>query len=375
MPISRSQFRGRRRIFKLPGAALPAYIPTTAGAWAQFGNALSTINPSPTPAGASGPQAKIAAWTAFVIDALTSDLHLIAAGGHNDYAGNEANKLPLNTESPTWVETVAPSAAGIIVDAASYYSDGHGAARHHFYGAMWNAALRKVMLLGGAHWSSSGGFHNAISGFNVDSNTWDPDTTHGNLTSNYLAVPAVCADTLTGNIYTFGNYAVGRWLASDFSFTEIMAPGGGVRPYGYNAPSAFDSTRNQIFLIGGQTADTRHLYSVSGNSFTQPTLTGPNAAEVQAAGQGSAMEYIPPLDAYFLLVPGPGAVVYKIGASDFYCELLAATGNGSIPEVANNDGSNPKGPYGLFKYVPNLQSCVYIPRQNQAGWVMRAYVA
>jgi hypothetical protein len=229
------------------------------------------------------------------------------------------------------------------------------------------------MLLGGAHWSAGGGFHSAIDGYNIDTNTWDLPGTHDNLTSDFLAVPSVCGDSLTGDIYTFGNYSVGKWSASDFSFTIVLPTGGGVRPYGYNGPSAFDSRRNQIWLIGGQHATTNHLYSPTANSFTQPTLTGPAAAAVQACGAGSAMKYCWHEDAYYLLVPGAGAVVYKIRAADLYCELLAATGNGSIPSVANNDGSAEKGPYGLFDYVPNLGGFFYVPRHNQAPHFLRAH--
>jgi hypothetical protein len=46
--------------------------------------------------GATGPVSKVIAWTGFSIDARDSSVYSTANGGHNDYAGNEVNRIRLS---------------------------------------------------------------------------------------------------------------------------------------------------------------------------------------------------------------------------------------------------------------------------------------
>lgn len=353
---------------------LPTWVPAV-GTWAQItGTTLSTVDPSPTPSGATGPQSKISAWNGFAVNPATSDVWLVAAGGHADYAGNEVNKLNLASNSPAWTQVLAPTSNANLVDAASYYADGKPTSRHHFYGVQFSAAASRVMLFGGSMWAAGGGFHNAISGFHVGTQTYDSSATHGNMGGAYGSdVFASCVDTNTGHIYIFQDFGVGRWHSGTFAWSEVLAPGGG-NPAGQNGPTAFDSTRNRIFLVGGQYTH-RHLYDIAGNSFSQPTLTGAAASAVENCSAGSSMVYVPALDVYLLRPTGSGGTVYQITASGstFTCTTFATSGGASIPESANNDGSNANGPYAKFIYVPNCKGVWYTPRHNANGWFLRVH--
>jgi hypothetical protein len=363
----------------LSTATIPAPMSTPAavraqaiGAWTQFGTALSSIDPSPTPAGATGTQGKISAWTGFAVDPRYSDVYLPWAGGHADYSGNEVCKFRAEASSPDWEQLIAPSASGDIVDGASYYDDDRPTSRHHFYGIQFSTAARKVMCFGGAHWRAAGGFHQAVTGYNVDTGVEDGAGDNGDLPVNFRGdVFSSAADTTTGHIYLFCNFEVAKWDHTTGVTTQLSTPSG-TRPAGQNGPTAFDSRRNKIWLVGGQYGH-NHLYDIAGNSWTAPTLTGAAAAAVAAVTAGAAMEYVGPEDAYFLMPTGSGGTVYRIDASTFVCTTFATTGGGSIPTTANNDGSGANGPYGKFRYVPNIGSIIYVPRHNAQGWRLRVH--
>lgn len=378
----RSLSRGgsRRRLVPVisgGGGGVPAWnAAMSPGDWIQIGNALSTLDPSPTFPGNTGPQAKISAWNGFIVDHVTGKVIQPAAGGHADWAGNQVDGIQLVVEAPTWEEILASTPVGQILDATAYYADGRPTSRHHFYQIAYSAALRKAVMFGGAWWSANGGVFPNVSSFDVATGTYDPAGTNGNLPGFFGGdFFACCAGPGGTEIFLFQDFAVARWLSSTRNTSIILNPGDDLNaPVGTNGPSACDSARNRILLVGGQYSAS-HFYNIATNNFTPVTLTGAAAGAVGGCPAGSMMWHIPELDRFLLRNNSAGGTVYQITASGttLTCTTFPTSGGASIPTVANNDGSDPNGPYAKFIPIPQLKGIYFKPRHNQPGWFLRTH--
>lgn len=344
------------------GGSLPAWVSALSpGSWTALpGTAMSGIQPSPTPPGNTGPSSKVGAWTSFVVDPETSMCYSVANGGHADYAGNEVDRLVLDTAAPYWEARLAPTPTGSLASCQSYYSDGRPTSRHSYYGVTYEPVNRRFMLFGGAWWCGGGGFHGAISSYNINSNSYSASNAHPGSVSG--GVWGMCSNPDTGDVYMFRDWFISKWTRSSNSYAANVSPSGSA-PYGNESPSAFDSSRGRILVIGG-TSNDRHVYTVGTNTVAQITLSGSAAGSVQ--GSARALMYIPALDAYLVRGSGSGGTVYRINAANWECTTFTTSGGGSVP-------STPNGPYNKFLYVPKLNGCVYVPAYGSNAWFLRVH--
>jgi hypothetical protein len=343
---------------------LPDWVNVLAiGAWYQIPNtSMQSIEPSPTPLGTTGPSSKVIAWTSFVVDTRTSKVYSAANGGHADYAGNEVDELDLERAQPVWNPRLGPTPNAQITNCTSYYADGRPASRHSYYGVTLNEFNDRIMLFGGAHWCPPGAMHTAISSYNIGANTWNPSTTHPNLPGAFGDVSAYSRDP-SGNVYVARNFQFGRWDRSTNTFTALT-PGGSAPPAGDEATSAFDTNRGRILFLGGLAND-RHYYTPSSNTWTQITLTGPNAADVSGA-RGAATVYVEAIDRFLIRFGGSGTTVFQVDPVTFAVTTFATTGGALVPSTQN-------GPYNKFLYVPRLRGCVYVPSYSGNVWFLRVH--
>ena len=330
-------------------AALPTWVPGSVGAIAQIPNsAMSSSPPSPVPPGNTGPQSKVIVWTSFTIDPRDSSVYSVANGGHHDYAGNEVSKLTTETNSPGWSMPRAPSNVGTPPDDVDYYSDGRPTSRHTYYGATFNpySSAGQVMLWGGGRWGN-GQFGDRGDAFNLSTNDYSAAGSFPNIGSqlnNVGGAYAVCADTLTGDVYFFGNFFAYRWNRAANTMTTLSSS---TSVYGRNAASAFDSRRGRVFVVGGDNAH-HDTWDTAGSSFTSRALTGAAASAVLGVVAGG-MVYVPSRDSY-LLCEGSAGTVYEINAGTFACTTFASFGVGTQ-----------NGPYNKFLYAPRLKGVIYVP--------------
>ena len=346
-----------------PGA-LPAWANALAiGQWFQIPNtAMSSVAPSPTPAGNTGPQSKVIAWTSFVADPRTSKVYSLANGGHSDYSGNEVDVLDLERAQPAWSQLLPPTPNAQLTNCQNYYADGRPAARHTYYGVTFNELDDRIMLLGGAIWCAAGGFFTPISSYNIGANTWSPSTTHGNITNAFASAPAYTSDPSTGDIYGLADFVLGRWNRSSNSFTTLN-PAGSV-PVGYQAMSAFDSSRGRILFLGGG-GSAHHLYTPSNNTMTPVSLSGANAVNVTGAQQ-NAMFYVAAIDRFLVRGGSAGGTVYQVNPSTFEVTTFLATDGAAIPSTLN-------GPFNKFLYLPRMGGAVYVPSHSGNAWFLRIH--
>jgi hypothetical protein len=326
------------------------------GQWYEIpGTALSSIDPSPRPPGATGPASKVIAWTSLAVDTRTSTLYSVAGGGHTDYAGNEVDAVNLAATAPVWRRLRAPSTS--VADSA-YYPDGRPTSRHHYYGLFIDEASGRVMLFGGSRWQS-GAILSSVDSFNLSTNDYHPQGSHPNFPSSVSGqeVRAICRDPRNNDVYVFANYSVAKWNRSTNTWTTLI---NGSAPYFAGHGSAFDTRRNVIHLVvgGGQ----NYEYNVSTNSFVTRRTSGGSVS-----GNGAAVVYVPAIDAFLVRSgEGGGGGVMRIDAATFAVSSFSTSGGSGIPSTMN-------GPYNKFLYVPQLQGCVYVPSHTSSVWYLRVH--
>jgi hypothetical protein len=301
----------------------------------------------------------VIAWTSFVADPRTSKVYSVANGGHADYAGNEVDELQLETEQPGWRQILAPTPNGSLTNCQSYYGDGRPAARHSYYGVTLDPFRDRIMLFGGVFWCAAGGFHSAISSYNIGSNTYNPAGTHPNMSGGFLE-SAYAVDPATGDVYGAFNFVYRRWNQSSNTIT-VLNPNGG-QPAGNSAAAATDTRRGRFLMVGGDTSN-HHYYTFTSNTFTSITLNGPNAANVTSA-DAAALVYVDVLDRFLFRRSAAGGTVYQIDPVTFAVTTYPTTGGSGVPSTQN-------GPYNKFLYVPRLGGIVYVPSYNGNAWFLR----
>jgi len=347
-------------VSNIPASTDPAWLSgLLPGQWRQIaGTSMSSVDSSPHPPGNTGPQSKVIAWTSFVVDVRDSKVYSAANGGHNDYSGNEVDVLDLELAQPTWREVLAPTPAGQLTNCQSYYADGRPASRHSYYGATFDPLGAGIMLFGGANWCTGGGFHGAVSSYNIGANTWS--SAHPNLPSVISGgVGAYAVNPSTGDVYAARDFSLAVWNRSTNSFTSPSPSG--VTAVGNEAMSAFDTTRGRILFLSDVD---RNYYTVASNSWTRVALTGPNAADVMVPQ--AALVYVEQIDRYLVRRANAGGTVYQINPSTFEVTTFATSDGGAIPSTLN-------GPYNKFLYVPRLRGAVYVPAYNSGVWFLRIH--
>ena len=365
--IMASSVRGRRVAPPQGGGGLPSWILANAPNPGDFysipGTGQNSIEPSPVPAGATGPSSKIVAWTSYSIDTRDSKCYSAANGGHNDYAGNEVDCFSAETESPAWSVRRAPTAS-VSVNENNHYADGRPDSRHSYYGQTVDETGDRLMTWGGGKWATVGSLHTKVDSFRLADNDWNAADTHPdvpNAISNSGVVFAygVCVGS-GGDVYLFGNFNIHRWNRASNTMTSRLT---GVACYGNDTAVAYDSSRGRFLVLGGQNADSQ-TYTIGSNAVADVTRTGAQAANV--LGSENGMVYVPAIDAYLLRKAGSGGTVYRIDASTFDCTLFSTSGGTGIPATTN-------GPYNKFLYAPNLKGCLYFPSYTGNVWYLRVH--
>lgn len=335
------------------------------GEWRQIANtALSSapmaVKTYPT-LGATGPESKAIAWTGFSIDTRDGSVYSAANGGHNDYAGNEVNRIRLLDNAPAWTEPRPSTSAAQVVASTSHYSDGRPTSRHTYYGSVFNEVRGRAMILGGSRFGD-GFMTNTMDGFNPSTGDWDAARTYANVSSAFAGTQggAAAVQKSTGDVYTFADWRIDRWSSASNSWTNMLA---GSPVYGQGAAAAFDTLRNRILLVGGLTNE-HSIYNVATNTVQSVSFTGPGAGAM--SGSGNGMVYDPLLDAFLFRTGGAGATVYRINAQTFSVDTMPTSAGSAVPAATN-------GVYTRFMYVPQLKGVAYFPAYSSTAWFLRTY--
>jgi len=333
------------------------------GEWRQIPNTAMSAAPMavktyPT-LGTTGPESKVIAWTGFALDTRDSSIYSAANGGHDDYAGNEVNRIRLSENAPAWTEPLASTSPAQIVSGATHYADGRPSSRHSCYGEVVNEQRDRVMILGGSRYSTNGSNLSTVDGFNLGSASWDAAATYPDgLDLSSVYCPGIVEQKSTGDIFVFATWNVIRWKNASNTWTRELV---GTTAYGQYAATAHDSRRDRILIVGG-TANDHAIYTPATKSLQSVTFTGLGAGVL--AGDGNGMVYDPQLDAYLLRKPAAGSTVYRIDAQTFDVSVLTSSGGTNVPSAQN-------GVWKRFLYVPALKGTVYVPSYGDSIWFLR----
>jgi hypothetical protein len=342
-------------------------------AWSEFASTQLSTVPGFNGAATSGKQD---AWVGWHIDQRTGDVYTVGQGGHDDYWGNEVDKLALHVATPAWVEVSAGTASGNVTFDQDYYTDGKPASHHGYYGGVFDDTTNKAMRFFGGARSKSGNPTQRISAFNVVTNAWDseatwsspaPPTLVGANSATYARHP------YTGKVYCwFYNAAISVWdPASPTSLTTLISSPS--NPAAANTAAAVDTLRNQVFFFGGGAGGTMvRCYDIATNAIRTITLTG---TDISGSAAGCGMFYASGLDKFVVCLTSAGGsniyVITPTTGSSWACAALSTTGGGSIP--ATNDGGNAQGPRTKWLYSPRHGHAVFGPRWNNNVWRLKLH--
>jgi hypothetical protein len=346
-----------------PLEELPDWVNTLAiGEWYAIpGTALSSVEPTPVPAGNTGPRSKVVAWTSFVVDPRDSTLYSPANGGHADYSGNEVDALALETDPPRWVQRIEPSPDDVLVD-GEYYTDGRPTSRHTYYGLTMDVARDRIMLFSGARWQNGFALGTSDS-FDLLGDAWNPAGTHPDVPAEVSSLPGspFVEVPSTGDVYVFPSWTVARWNASSNDWTMVLED---TSLSAQSALSALDTQRNRILLVGGEST-VSHTYSLGGAAIAEIDLRGSEAGRLRDTG-ACAMIYVEAIDRYLVRLEDGGGAITAIDAESFEATEWPTIGGDAIPETTN-------GVWRRFLYVPRLHGAVYVPAYETDVWFLRLH--
>lgn len=334
--------------------------------WREIeGSSLSLCPPTVNPSERS-PQYKLNCWNGLSIDTRTSTVWAVANGGHDDYHGNEVNRISLEVDAPAWIEVYRSSSGFSRPSNTPRYSDGTPPSIHGYWSQQFIESRNRAMRFGLGAASTHGHSPPSLDGFSslvsVGTNGWSevgdfPDW------PAYTTDSPICKDPVTEDVYCFyENYRVSKWTNATNSMETLTTNPPDTMT---KAASAFDPVRSRIFLASSQGAWT---FDPSTKSFTGRTLTGAVAAGVLTDQNGAIYE--PELDAFLVLrnVDANTVVVYRVDAATFEVTTLSTTG-GPVP-CGNTSATRP---YSKFLYAPNLGGCIWFPLYAENGWFLRTH--
>jgi hypothetical protein len=327
--------------------------------WYSIPNtALSSIEPSPRPAGNTGPSSKIIAWTGATLKRKGSIYLIGAAGGHADYAGNEVDALELNTESPRWKQLSPPSPHNQLITGAQYYLDTKPAATHTYYATQFIDARNRMLVIaspgmdmGGlplppAGWAYLGNPGYSFS-FHLETNTWDPPEyieRYGG--GGDFTAALVAKHPVTEDIY-YSRTGDGWWRWTQLTNTWTKLSNNGETNY---AGAAIDPTRSRMLIVGSYGGDVNpRVRDLTGN-LIPVTFGGLGAAALKLGGYPGVI-YDEANDKFLVFHnSASGIAVHRVDAATWFVDAAPLTG--PAPSRRTN------GVHNSVQYVPELGGVV-----------------
>ncbi len=349
-----------RAIEVYDGSARPAWRNTLARwQWTQLSGtaAFSGVTPTVT-TGLGSLYTRIDAWNGFC--AKESLVLTAAAGGHADYAGNEAYKLDLSASTPAWVILRQPTAAAYLTWDEDYYLDGRPSATHQYY-SQYAIGNEIILTDNGSVWGSGNHSNDECVAFDLITNDWKPQGTYPDSPAGPYAT-ARCIDPRDNTIYYAGSTRLHKRHPTTGVYTQLASwPENATAVY-YRA-SAVDTTRNKVVFFGNAYIPSNGglVYDITSGTMSAITFSGTGVSNVVAQSGHSAW-YDSGLDR-FLVKTDSGSTIYTVNPVTWECAVLSTTGGSSITNAVN-------GVFNKFVYVPSLGGYYYQPNHASNGWFL-----
>jgi len=372
------------RLFALPLALLLAILAWPGSAAAQSGaptwvrnlpqwqwysipnTRLSSVEPNPVPAGATGPESKIVAWCGAALKRQGSVYIIGASGGHADYAGNEVDALQLNSETPAWVQLRAPSAASQVINAAQYYLDRRPSATHTYYASQFINARNRFLVMPspgmGAGFLPSpppgwpyAGDPGYTFCFNMGTNDWDaPEFIPIWPGGGDFTAALVAKHPTTEDVY-YNRYGGGwwRWTQASNTWTKLSNNNSSAGNY---AGAAIDPIRNRMLIVGSYDGNLPpQVRDLNGNSISA-TFTGLGASGLSVGGYPGVV-YDEASDRFLVIFNSGSSIrVRRVNPTTWFVDEPTVTG--ATPANRQN------GIQGAAQYAPELGGIVIANSYN-----------
>lgn len=342
---------------------------------------ITTVKvPDPFSGTMVAPTARIDAWNGFAADRDTNRVYMAGAGGHADWAGNEAYELDLHQEAPAWKLLRGPTMAPDVLASNSstgtfhhYYADGRPSSTHLYFALHFVRARGRIFKMSaGSIWGSGNESNNKVDAFDLAKNDWDPEGTFAETPGG--SPPSATADGPrigrayaqhpdTDDLYTYFSGAFRKWTAATATWSKLAdKPSYAGNDVVTESASAVDPKRGKVLFATNAYRVAQHqglLYDITANTLSDATFTGSAAATVVAKGQ--SMVFVPTEDAYVLKSKSAGEVI-RIDPTTLAAEPITTAGP-TPPSPMN-------GIYTRWLYLPKLKGIVYAPSGAANAWFL-----
>ena len=328
------------------------------------GTSMTTVTvPDPFTGTPSASTARIDAWNGLAANRDNNRVYLANAGGHADWAGNEAYEIDLQDDLPHWRLLRGSTMAPDVQLAVNYYADGRPSSTHLYYALQFVRAKARIFkMCSGSVWGSGNESNNFVDAFSLANNDWDPAGTWP-LTPNGGVETAVIGRPYaqhpdTDDIYTFFTGAFRKWSAVDGTWSQLGSkPSYANDDIVYSAPSAVDPTRKRVlYALNAYRPGQGLNVAINSTTVADVVFTGPAAA---TATNSAGLGFVPSEDAFFLKT-GTGGTVIRINAATWEATEVVTTGV-APPNAAN-------GVWTRWLYLPRLKGFAYLATGNSNFW-------
>lgn len=359
------------------GAALPAWVSALPlWQWYEIPNtALSSVAPSPTPGGITGPKSKIDAYCGATLKRAGSVYLIVAAGGHGDYFGNEGNALALGVETPAWTQLLAPTPASDVINATSVYLDYRRSSIHTYCNTQFYEAGNRVLLLTGGgpnsvaisqaadDWPWLTGEHPAVQSaakteskphmaFDLGANAWTAPDELAPIPAGVGGSSAICCtNQQTGEIYA----KAGGWdLMKKYDPATDTWSAAGNAGYAIAAGSAIDPTRRRMLIVGSNGGGVApRIFDLDTGALASVTFGGIGTTALTAA-LAPGVIHDPENDCYLVAVNGATSSdpieLYRVEAGTLEVSLLTDVGTKPLQRAT--------GIWNSMQHAPELKGLV-----------------
>lgn len=190
---------------------------------AQLSHAADIANTEQT----GGAAAIVNAWCG--LTASPSAWYSCLGGGHGDGWVNMSLKLDLSQNAPVWtVLDPGSQQANAVKSATCYYLDGRPAATHTYYSQQYVAQRNRIMVFAECAPYPDANGAQSVNGFNLATNTWDPEGTWPNVPAPGMTVEtATGTDPRTGDVFvaTTDRFTFWRWFQSTGGWGQMSITG------------------------------------------------------------------------------------------------------------------------------------------------------
>ena len=348
--------------------------------WVEIaGTSMTTVQvPDPFSGAMVAPTQRINAWNGLAANRDTDRVYLADAGGHADWAGNEAYEIALHVDRPVWRLLRGPTMSPEASDGTRgifhhYYADGRPSSTHLYFALQFVRRYSRVFKMSsGSIWGTGNEANNKVDGFDLAKNDWDPagtwaETPGGSPPSATADSPIIARPYAqhpdTEDIYTFFSGAFRKWTAASATWSRLAdRPSYANNDIVSESPAAVDPVRNRVLFSMNQYRVSQRQgisYDIALNTIADATYTGSSAA--QAVGGSRGLVFVATEDVFLMKLP-TGRVVLRIAPTNYEVTEQATTGP-APPDAVN-------GIYTRWLYLPRLKGIAYLPSGSSNMWFL-----